>query len=189
MRRPYFEVAFSDAVMAEQVRYGTRRGVVTAAEDDRPEPRQSLDEAASSFIGRRDGFYLASVSVSGWPYVQFRGGPAGFVRVVDPHTLGWADFAGNGQYISSGNMTENDKIALFFMDYARQTRLKLYGHAHVEDIRDDPAAIEAFAMPDYDAAVERVVTVDVVAFDWNCPQHITPRFTLQEIASSASARR
>ena len=184
MGHPYFDVAFTDAVMAEQVRYGTRRGAARAPSEAPPEPRQALDESVRAFLDHRDGFYLATVSASGWPYVQFRGGPAGFVRVVDAHTIGWADFAGNGQYISAGNVAEDDKVALFFMDYARQRRLKLFGHARVEDVRDDPARSGAFAVPDYAAVVERVVTVDVVAFDWNCPQHITPRFTIEQIAAA-----
>lgn len=187
MSHPYFDVAFTDAVKAEQVRYGSRRGPVTAASFNASKPHQRLDDAARTFVGRRDGFYLASVSASGWPYVQYRGGPAGFVRVVDPHTLGWADFAGNGQYISAGNVAGDDRVALFFMDYARQTRLKLYGHATVEDVREHPIRSEAFEVSGYAAVVERVVTVAVVAYDWNCPEHITPKFTLEEI-TAASAR-
>lgn len=192
MSNPYYDVAFTPAVKDAQVQYGTRRptGRDVAREGSRApgEPSQALDADARTFVTGRDGFYLASVSSGGWPYVQFRGGPPGFVRVVDPHVLGWADFVGNGQYISAGNITEESKVALFFMDYAQQRRLKIYGHARVEDVRDNPVRAESFAPPDYPALIERAITVHVAAYDWNCPRHITPRFTADEIARASSAR-
>jgi uncharacterized protein len=138
-----------------------------------------LTAAEKEFIASRDGFYLASVGETGWPYVQFRGGPPGFLRVIDDHTVGWADFRGNRQYISTGNITGDDRIALFLMDYAKQQRLKIFGYARIVDTDRELRA--QLTMPDYRAVVERAVLVHVEAFDWNCPQHITPRYTVEEI--------
>jgi hypothetical protein len=133
------------------------------------------------FIQARDSFYLATVSETGWPYVQFRGGPRGFLKVMDGKTLGYADFRGNTQYISMGNLTRNDRVALFFMDYPRRTRLKLLGHARFEDVTSNPELASRLEVPTYRARVERAVLITLEAFDWNCPQHITPRYTKEEI--------
>jgi predicted pyridoxine 5'-phosphate oxidase superfamily flavin-nucleotide-binding protein len=143
-----------------------------------PNDRLTGDEA--EFIAGRDGFYLATVSASGWPYLQHRGGPRGFVRTLDEHTLGYADFGGNRQYISMGNLADDDRAALFFMDYANRQRLKLLGHVSVSH---DAELIERLAVPGYEARLERAVLIRVEAFDWNCPQHITPRYTEEEIAN------
>ncbi|MBM7322089.1 pyridoxamine 5'-phosphate oxidase family protein, partial [Agrobacterium sp. S2] len=128
-----------------------------------------------------DGFYLASVSETGWPYVQYRGGPAGFLTVLEPALLGFGDFRGNRQYITTGNVTANDRVSLFLMDYAHRQRLKIFGRIRIIDAADDPSLAERLTMPDYSARVERLVLIGVEAFDWNCPQHITPRFTLAEL--------
>jgi predicted pyridoxine 5'-phosphate oxidase superfamily flavin-nucleotide-binding protein len=122
------------------------------------------------------------VSETGWPYVQFRGGPPGFLRVLDEHTVGWADFRGNLQYISTGNLAGNDRVALIVMDYPNRQRLKIYGHARVAYVEDEPELVAQMAVPDYDAVVQRAVVVTVEAFDWNCQQHITPRYTAAELA-------
>ena len=137
--------------------------------------------AEAEFIATRDSFYVASVSETGWPYVQHRGGPAGFLRVIDDTTLAFADFRGNRQYISLGNVTANDRVALFLMDYPHRRRLKIYARIEPKDMSSDPALAEKLALPGYGAKVERFFLLHLEAFDWNCPQHITPRFTEAEI--------
>ena len=140
--------------------------------------RFTHNEAA--FIAERDSFYMASVSETGWPYVQHRGGPAGFVRVLDDVRIGFADFRGNRQYVSLGNLSSDDRVSLFFMDYANRTRLKLFGRARVVQ-SDEPGLLARLEVADYRARVERGIVIAVEAFDWNCPQHITCRFTLDDI--------
>ena len=190
MSKHYGEIAFTDAVRDVQDRYGS--GAFYKAKTTRAHAAESSDaltEDAREFLGQRDGFYLATVSETGWPYVQFRGGPVGFLRVIDEHTLGWADFRGNLQYISTGNLGADDRVALFAMDYAHRRRLKIYGHARIVTVEADPDLAAALADPSYDAKVERAVIVHVEAFDWNCPQHITPRFTAAEIEPTVAALR
>jgi uncharacterized protein len=178
----YGEIAFTPAVAEEQSRRGSRRfyarKLARAEATDSPEP---LTQDERDFLVDRDGFYLATVSESGWPYVQFRGGPTGFLRVLDDHTLGWADFRGNLQYISTGNLAGDNRVSMIAMDYAHRQRLKIFGHARVTSAEEEPAIVEALADPSYEAVIERAVLVSVEAFDWNCQQHITPRFTASEI--------
>lgn len=149
-----------------------------------PDERTPLGSDEIEFIGQRDSFYIATVSETGWPYVQHRGGPIGFLRVLDPLKLAFDDFIGNRQLLSTGNLAGgNDRVALFLMDYPHRTRLKIMGRARVLDADNDPALAkdlvrDAQLLP----KVERVFVVDVVTFDWNCPQYITPRFTQPEIA-------
>jgi predicted pyridoxine 5'-phosphate oxidase superfamily flavin-nucleotide-binding protein len=137
--------------------------------------------AEMEFIVARDSFYLASVSETGWPYVQHRGGPMGFLRVLDNKTLAFADFRGNRQYISLGNVTANDRVALFMMDYPNRRRLKIYARIEQKELAADPALAEKLMTPGYKARPERAFVLHLEAFDWNCPQHITPRFTEAEI--------
>ncbi len=142
----------------------------------------TLGPAEQDFLQRRDSFYMASVSETGWPYVQHRGGHKGFVRVIDPKTIGFADFRGNKQYISLGNLQHDTRVALFFMDYPNQTRLKILGRVEIhEHDTEAPALIESFRTADKSDVVERVILIHVEAFDWNCPQHITPRYTMEEL--------
>jgi predicted pyridoxine 5'-phosphate oxidase superfamily flavin-nucleotide-binding protein len=141
----------------------------------------ALTEQERDYLADRDSFYLATVSETGWPYVQFRGGPVGFLRAIDDHTIGWADFRGNLQYISTGNLAGQDRVALIAVDYANRRRLKIFGHARVITAAEDPGLLEELADPGYDATPERAVLVTVEAFDWNCPQHITPRLTADEL--------
>jgi uncharacterized protein len=131
-------------------------------------------EAEAQFIAARDSFYIATVSESGWPYVQHRGGPAGFLRVLDDKTLAFADFRGNRQYISVGNAAANDRAALILMDYANRHRLKIYARIEVRDLNAYPTLAEKLALPAYKAKPERAFLLHLEAFDWNCPQHITP---------------
>jgi predicted pyridoxine 5'-phosphate oxidase superfamily flavin-nucleotide-binding protein len=146
--------------------------------------RNSFDrftDAEKQFIAGRDSFYVATVSETGWPYVQHRGGPPGFLHVIDDKTLAFPDFRGNRQYISVGNAAANDRAALFLMDYPNPRRLKIYAHIEIRDLSNDPALAAALAMPDYKAKVERAVVLHLEGFNWNCPQHITPRFSETEL--------
>ena len=134
-----------------------------------------------AFIEARDGFFQATVNQDGWPYVQFRGGPAGFLKVLDDQTIGYADFRGNVQYVSVGNMADNDRGALILMGQARRKRLKIWARARIVHAGDEPELVARLTDPDYPAKIERAVILTIEALDWNCPQHITPRFTEAEI--------
>jgi uncharacterized protein len=137
-----------------------------------------------AFIAARDSFYMASVAENGWPYVQHRGGPRGFLRVLDEKTFGFADFRGNRQYISLGNLGADNRVALFLMDYPNRRRLKILARAAVKSVTDDPELAARLATPGYKGKVERALLFRLKAFDWNCPQHITPRFTENELAEA-----
>lgn len=137
-----------------------------------------LTDRETDFIAARDSFYMSSISEDGWPYVQHRGGPAGFLRRLEDNRIGFADYRGNRQYLSAAYLAADDRVALFLMDYPNRRRLKLIGHARSSE---DPAEIAALMPPDYAAEPERAFVIDVVGFDWNCPQHITPRFTEAEV--------
>ena len=139
-------------------------------------------ESETQFIAARDSFYMATISETGWPYVQHRGGPPGFLRVLDDKTLAFADFRGNRQYISIGNAAANDRVSLFLMDYPNRRRLKIYARIEVKDIIADAALSERLALPGYKVKLERAIVLHLEAFDWNCSQHITPRFTETELA-------
>jgi predicted pyridoxine 5'-phosphate oxidase superfamily flavin-nucleotide-binding protein len=181
MTRHFFDLAFTPTVKAEQTRRGSRRAYAAADEDGHdPSLTDALSNQEIEFLGERDSFYLASVSETGWPYVQHRGGPRGFVRVLDEHTLGWAEFIGNRQYVSAGNTAFDNRVSLFFMDYPNKLRLKLMGRIHTFTAIEKPDLAERLPVKGYRARLERYILVDVEAFDWNCPQHITQRFTLDE---------
>jgi hypothetical protein len=137
--------------------------------------------AEAAFIAERDSFYMATVSENGWPYVQHRGGPPGFIRVLDDRTLAIPDFRGNRQYISTGNLATDDRAALILMDYPNRRRLKLYAHVEPRDLAADPELATKLTLPDYKAKVERGLVIHLAAFDWNCPQHIIPRFSEAEL--------
>ncbi|MFE2043158.1 pyridoxamine 5'-phosphate oxidase family protein [Streptomyces sp. NPDC059477] len=176
----YAEIAFTESVRRVQKEQGSARATARML-DDVPE-RDQLGPREVEFITSSDGFYLASASDSGWPYIQYRGGPPGFVRAQDGGTLSFADVRGNRQYISVGNLMRNDRVSLFFMDYASRSRLKLFGRATV----GDPIEADGDG-PRTEGVVERVITVQVEGFNWNCHQHITPRFTEAEISQYLSA--
>ncbi len=180
----FAEIAFTPAVRALQEQRGAR------AHDAHPPARgrvpAELGARESTFLSRADSFYLATVSETGWPYVQHRGGPRGFLRVYSPTRLVFPDFAGNRQYVSAGNAAGDDRASLIVVDYVNRQRLKLFGHLRFVDLAQaDPALVAAVELPGYRARVERVATIDVEAFDWNCPQHITQRFTLEQLAAAA----
>jgi uncharacterized protein len=157
---------------------------VTGAPD-----RDPLGEAEAEFIAARNSFYMGTISESGWPYVQHRGGPSGFLRVVDPSTLAFADYTGNRQLLSTGNLSANDRVALFLMDYPHRTRLKILGHARIEDTRRHAKLVEQIADPEMRTRVERLILIDVVSFDWNCPKYITPRYSIDEVEELAEPLR
>lgn len=146
--------------------------------------RDRFTEAEIAFIAERDSFYIATSSEIGWPYIQHRGGLKGFLRVLDDKTLAFADYRGNRQYITTGNLAANDRVCLFLMDYPRRGRLKIYAHAEVKEVRDDASLAGQFAIPGYKARIERAMLLHLEAFDWNCSQHITPRFTEAELAEA-----
>ena len=179
MAHAWHDIAFTDTVKALQESRGSRASY--ARFEDGPVRGDRIDPVAAAFIGARDSFYMASVGESGWPYIQHRGGPPGFVRVLDDQTLGFADFAGNKQYVSLGNLRSDDRVSLFFMDYAARTRLKVFGRASVID-PSETETLAKLSMPDYRARVERGIRIKIEALDWNCPQHITPRYTEAQVA-------
>jgi hypothetical protein len=141
-------------------------------------------QSEADFIAQRDSLYMATVSSTGWPYIQHRGGPIGFLRVLDEKTFGFADLRGNRQYISVGNVAADDRAAVILMDYPNRRRLKLYARAETRDLQEDPQLSERLAMPNYKGKAERAMLLHLEAFDWNCPQHITPRFTETELAQA-----
>lgn len=143
----------------------------------------------AAFIAARDSFYMATVSETGWPYVQHRGGPPGFLKSIDDRTLAFADYRGNRQYISTGNVAAHDRVCLFLMDYPHRARLKIYARVETLAPDDDPALTEAVTVPGYRATIERVFRLRLESFDWNCPQHITPRFTEAEVAEAVQPLR
>lgn len=181
MTHRFADIAFTESVKASQDYYGSR------AQNERLQnnfgPNDQLTERETDFIALRDTFYIASVGETGWPYVQHRGGPPGFLRSLGSNQLGYADFRGNTQLISVGNVSANDRCSLILMDYPNRRRLKLLGHIRIEDAKSvSPDTLAAVKLPGYRALVERVAIIDVVAFDWNCPQHITRRYTESEFA-------
>ncbi len=184
MAQRFAELAFSPAVRSAQEHYGSAAvGARLLAAEDRQD-RLGPDEIA--FLSARDGFHLATVTADGWPYVQFRGGPPGFVKVLDETTIGWADLRGNRQYITAGNLDPagGARVAMIFMDLANPSRVKVLGRARIVDVADDPALAARLTVEGQPGRVERSVLVDVEAYVWNCPQHITPRFTVEEISRS-----
>lgn len=175
----YLETYFTPKVLAAQQHYFGRSQFIP------PQPeRDALTVEERTFIEARDSFYLATVSEDGWPYVQHRGGKPGFLRIISPTQLAFADYKGNRQMLSTGNLAANNRVALFLMDYPRRERLKILGHARVEDARPHPELVAQFAEPEARGIVERVFLIDIVSFDWNCPKYITPRYTAAEVEES-----
>lgn len=176
MAHRFLDLTFTPKVLAAQRHYyGRAQDIPPAPADD------TLGPEERAFIESRDSLYLASVGETGWPYVQHRGGVPGFVQVVSPTEIAFADFKGNRQLLTTGNVVTNDRVCLFLMDYPRRERLKLLGHAEILDARAHPDLARSLARPGEDKAVERVFRVRVVGFDWNCPKYITPRFTAAEV--------
>ena len=178
MDKNFTRFAFTDSVRAAQEEQGSRKAY---ARVENSGDRYQLTPQEVQFIQVRDGFYLSTIGENGWPYIQFRGGPRGFLRVLDEETLAMADFSGNRQYISTGNIQSMGKAMLFFMDYANQNRLKVWAEAEIFDKDAHPELLETVSLPNYKARIERIIRYRIQAFDWNCQQHITPRYTLPEI--------
>ncbi len=172
------DIAFSPAVKAVQTRKGSRDGY--AKMEEKGGWRTVVTEDLAAFIAERDSFYLATASVDGQPSLQHRGGPQGFLRVMDETTLAFADFAGNRQYISVGNLSENDRVSLFLMDYPNRRRIKIWGRARV--VEDDPELLQDLGDPNYKAPVEAAMVIRVEAWDINCSKHIAQRYTEDQIA-------
>lgn len=183
MAQNYRHTLFDDAVKAEQERHGSRASYakMDLGADGTPD---TLTAREIAFIEERDSFYMASVNAEGWPYMQHRGGPAGFLRHISGNRIGFADFRGNKQYISTANLKGNDRVSLFLMDYPNKERLKLVGHAQSVELADDPALVTSLMPEGYRAAPERAFLIDVIGWEWNCSQHITPRFTEAQISAA-----
>lgn len=176
MADKFHEIVFTDSVRKAQAHYYGK-----SQRDEGAPERDALTEDETVFIQSRDSFYMATVSETGWPYVQHRGGKPGFLRVISPTSLAFADYKGNRQLLSTGNLAVDDRMTLFLMDYPQRTRLKILGHARVEDARLHPELVAQLAEPEVQRIVERLFFIEVVSFDWNCPQYITPRYTAAEV--------
>ena len=185
MARNYVHTLFTDQARALQEADGSRVAYARM-EDGADGSPDMLGEKEAEFIAARDSFYLASVTSEGWPYMQHRGGPPGFLRLLPGNRLGFADYRGNRQHVSTANLVTEDRVSLFLMDYPNRRRLKLLGHARVVSAEEDPALVSLLMPAGYKALPERAYLVDVIGFDWNCPQHITPRFTEAEIATAVA---
>ena len=179
MAHDFGSLVFTPVVKALQEKHGSRRQY--ARMEQSGPPRDHLGEAESEFIADRDSFYMASTGQTGWPYIQHRGGPKGFLKEVDQRTLAFADFSGNKQYISAGNLMTDNRVALIMVDYPAQARLKILGRAEIPEGPQVQDWMERVRDPGYKTAIERVFVIHIEAFDWNCPQHITPRFTEEQI--------
>jgi len=177
----FLDVAVTPSVRAVQAKMGADR-LWLDFEGHREFARFTEKEAA--FIADRDSFYMATVSETGWPYVQHRGGRRGFLKLLDDRTLAFADYRGNRQYISAGNLAADDRVCLFLMDYPHLARLKILAHVETLALDDDPGLTALVTMPDYKAKLERIFRLRLKTFDWNCQQHITPRFTEQEVSEA-----
>lgn len=178
-------LVFTPAVKALQERYGSGRQYARIEGTGSSPARLGPQE--SEFIGERDSFYIATLGSNGWPYVQHRGGPKGFLKVIDPTTIAFADFRGNRQYVSTGNLMRDNRVALILVDYPRQLRLKILGRVEIFEEENSRAWIEKVRDPEYKAFVERVYVIRIEAFDWNCQQHIVPRYTEQEIREAVAS--
>jgi len=179
MPNAFADISFTKSVKAAQARYGSRESNRRFELSD--DPRNELGEMESAFVQSRDSFYMATISENGWPYVQHRGGPAGFIRVLDSRHIAFADFKGNRQYISVGNLNANTRVSMILMDYANRHRLKIWGTARIIHEDDAPELLADLTVADYSARVERGIVIQIEAIEWNCPQHITPRYSEVEI--------
>ena len=178
MATSFGEIAFTDAVKKLQEKHGSRRSYARMTEKTYVD---GLTENESAFIAERDSFYMATIGNNNYPYIQHRGGPKGFLKVLDANRLGFIDFKGNMQYISVGNLATNNKISLILVDYPNKKRLKLYSRAEVVELKDNPGLYQSLDLEAYKFRPERMIVLNVEAYDWNCPQHITPRYTSEEI--------
>jgi len=180
MAKAFAKISFTPSVVRIQKQHGSDKAYSKFLSPD-AQGGDQLTEGEVQFISARDSFYQASASNDGWPYVQYRGGPAGFLKILDATTLAYADFRGNRQYISVGNVSENDRVSLILVDYPNRRRLKIWARARLVSLADDPELVASLHDESYRARPERAVVLSLEAYDWNCPQHIHPRFTLAEL--------
>jgi uncharacterized protein len=178
MARNFAEIAFSAEAKALQKKFGSRE---TYERMEHSTTYEGLTIQEEKFISQRDSFYMSTVGENGFPYIQHRGGPKGFLKILDKNRLGFVDFKGNLQYVSVGNLATNNKVALFLMDYARKRRLKIYATVEVVELKDHQDLYDLLDLEDYKFSPERMFVFHIEAFDWNCPQHITPRYTIDEL--------
>jgi hypothetical protein len=185
MPNHFKQTVSTPAVLAAQTHYYGRSAPVGVTSE-----RDALTDDERAFIAERDSFYLGTISESGWPYIQHRGGPKGFLRVLDAQTLAFADFGGNRQLLSTGNLATNDRVALFLMDYPRRARLKILGRARVLDASEHPELLPQVLPAGFkENQAERIFVIDVISYDWNCSQHITPRYTVEEVETAVAPLR
>ena len=185
MPNRFKQTVSTPAVLAAQEHYYGR-----AAQPGSAAERDPLTDDERAFIAERDSFYMGTISANNWPYIQHRGGPRGFLKVLNPQTLAFADFGGNRQMLSTGNLATNDRVALFLMDYPRRERLKVLGHARVLDAKEHPEMIPQVLPPGFkEKQVERIFVIDVLSYDWNCSQFITPRYTAEEVETAVTPLR
>ena len=178
------DVAFTPAVKAIQTRKGSREGYADV--EQRGGWRTEIDEKLAGFLAETNSFYLATATADGQPYIQHRGGPKGFVKILDKNTIAFADYSGNRQYLSQGNLSENPKAHIFVMDYAHRRRVKIWGEARV--VEDDPALLRSLMPKGYRARPEQVILFKIAAWDTNCPQHIPQKFDAADVAAALAAR-
>lgn len=185
MAKNFAEIAFTDAVKVLQEKYGSRKSY------ERMEKFSIIDGLGDNeiaFIKDRDSFYMASIGTNEFPYIQHRGGPKGFLKVLNTKRLGFIDFTGNKQYISVGNMGAHKTVSLIMIDYAARARLKIFAKAEIVELKDEPELYKLLDLDDYKFRPERMIILDIEAYDWNCPQHITPRYTVEEIEHSFTSQ-
>ena len=186
MARNFASLAFTPAVQKLQEQYGSRSAY---ARQEKRIYQDGLTENETAFIAERDSFYMASIGANGFPYIQHRGGPHGFVQAIAANPVAFVDVRGNQQFISVGNISERPNVSLIFMDYPHRTRLKLYAKAEVLPLESDPPLVARLTPPGFKAKPERLIKLHVEAYDWNCPQHITPRFTQEELFAALESQR
>jgi predicted pyridoxine 5'-phosphate oxidase superfamily flavin-nucleotide-binding protein len=186
MAKNFAAIAFTDAVKAMQEKLGSRSGYARMERDTYVD---GLTENEIDFIAQRDSFYMASIGENNFPYIQHRGGPKGFLKVLDAKRIGFIDFRGNMQYISTGNIATSSNVALIMVDYPARARLKILAKAEIVELKDDPALYDLLDLEDYKFKPERMMIFNIEAYDWNCPQHITPRYTLEDIQEAFAGQR
>ena len=186
MAKNFAEIAFTTAVKEMQEKLGSR---TSYARMERDTYLDGLTENEIGFIEQRDSFYMATIGENNFPYIQHRGGPKGFLKVLDAKRLGFVDFKGNMQYISVGNLATNNNVALIMVDYPSKARLKIFAKAEIVELKDDPSLYKLLDLSEYKFRPERVMVLHIEAYDWNCPQHITPRYTVADIEEAFAPQR
>lgn len=185
MAKNFAAIAFTDEVKKIQEKLGSRKSYARMEQDTYVD---GLTENEINFIAKRDSFYMASIGENSYPYIQHRGGPKGFLKVLDAKRLGFIDFKGNMQYISVGNITTNNNIALIMVDYPAGARLKILAKAEIVELKNDRALYDSLDLKEYKFRPERMIVLNIEAYGWNCPQHITPRYTIEEIKEAFASQ-